>query len=319
MIKRYSLQQMIPGQMQSIYIFSSQDPDIAQFETQNIIQKVQIQVTEKYYIQSLADWDIFKKNSLNYDLFSEPKAYIIQLDKSGMPNKDFIELIPGDDDIYIIHTSQFKHAFLEYLAQFKNCYWYGIYTPSPKELWHWFSQNLIREKYQFTSDIASWFQMQDELSFRHYLQMIEQIHLNFPNPITLQLASLQNFIGHFEQNDWQPLVDAWMNNDKQLISQKCQRIAPQQDLSLLIWILNRNLQVWHALVMGKQSPANIYQNYKIWNKQIPLFERSYSQLKIDKINHAICLLQAIDSDFKSYRYLSAKLKLEQLLLGFPYE
>jgi DNA polymerase III delta subunit len=319
-MRRYQLQLQLPSQSQAVYIFSCQDMTIAQYETQKIIQKAQIEITQRFEIQSLAQWDTFKQESLNYDLFSEPKAYIIQLDKSGFPAKQFFNLSPGPDEIYFIHTQQFKHAFLEHLAQDKNCFWYGMYQPSPQDLWQWFSKALLPKDFKFQPDVAPWFLQQNELGFRHYAQLLEHIHLSYQAPTTLSLAELQNHIGFTTQQDSQALVDAWMLNQKDILLEKCQRLqVSQQDFTLLIWILNRTLQVWHALLMGKKTPREIYQDFKIWNKHIPLFEKSYPHLKLDKVNQALILLHEMDRCFKSYQYLPAQLKLEQLLLGYPYE
>jgi DNA polymerase III delta subunit len=318
-MRRYQLQQNLPCQTQSVYIFSAQDVDIAQFETQKIIQKAQIESIQRFEIQSQASWDNFKQASLNYDLFSEPKAYVIQLEKSGIPNKQFFELQPGPDEIYFIHTQQFKHAFFEHLAQQKNCFWYSMYAPSSQDLWLWFSQQLLQNQFKLNQDIAPWFLQQSELSFRHYSQLLEHIRLAYTKPTLLTLTELQNHIGFSAGQDWQALVDAWMLNQKDILIEKTQHINPQQDFTLLIWILNRTLQVWHALVMGKQIRKNIYQDFKVWNKHIPLFEKSYPHLKLEKINQALVLLHEIDKSFKSYQYGTAKLKLEYLLLGFPYE
>ncbi len=319
MIKRYSLNQSVAFQNPyRIYVLSSSDTQLLNYETQNIIEQAKFNQSKKFVIQAQDEWQGFLQNNNNYSFFSEPTAYILQLEKNALMSKNFIDFNPNEDEIYIIQTPVYKHAFLEHLQKHPQCVWYSIYPPSQLELWNWLSKKLQSQNFSISKNAQSWFMTQDEIDFHQCQQLYERLILQFSNPQELSLDDIHSHLGFSQQDDWQPLVDAWLLNQKNIIQQKFSKIQLNQDLTLLIWILNRNLQVLLALVHGQQSPQAIFQQYKIWNKHIALFEKAYPYLNVERIHQAICLLHDVDKHVKTYQPELARFKLQRLLLEFPY-
>ena len=319
MIKRYALNHTnLYHPEHNLYILSSQDTALTAYETNNIIKKQQIENRKKYLIKSIADWDLYVQQTQNYCLFPEPTAHILELEKTALMNKNFIPLDVAHDDICIIHTSQFKHAFFSHLDLQPNCSWHGIYSPSKAELWLWLSKQLYQKQYSLDDDVKAWFMHCDGITFYHCQQLLEIMGLSYPAPQKLTINDLNMHLG-VTQQEWQPLIDAWMLNQKDALMHKLPNLEINADITLLIWILKRNLLVLQALLQGVQPASTIFQEYKIWQKQIPLFVSVYPKLTINKVYDSICLLHEIDTHFKSHQTALAKFKLARLLLEFPYE
>ncbi len=318
MIKSYSLRQSIAYQTRyQIYILSAQDEDLQQYETQHIIEQAGITQVKKYLIQSAEDWNGFYSTSQNYQLFPEPTAYILQLEKNALSSKSLIDLKPGEEEIYIIQTQQFKHVFLDHLDKNPNTLWYRLYTPNPQELWGWLLQTLKAHHYHIAPDVAPWFLQQDSIQWRHYRQLWEKIKLGHAPQATLQIMHMQELLGDILEDDWQPLIEAWMQNEKQRIHQYFPKIDTQNDFSLLIWLLHRNLQVWLALHNKQKNPNQIFQQFKVWNKHIPLFQKTLPLWSQEKIERTLCKLHEADKHYKCFRTLQARYAFKHLLLEGP--
>lgn len=318
MIRKYALRQSIPYQKATqIYILSAQDEDLLHYETQKIIEKAGIHEIKKSAIQSLDDWNHFHLNSQNYTLFPEPTAYILQLEKNALSAKNMIDLKPGEEDLYIIQTQQFKHVFLEHLDKQPNAVWYHLYNPNPSELWAWFIQQLKSHQYAIDEDVKAWFSQQEGLQWQHYRQLWEKINLSHAPQTTLSILHMQELLGDIIEVDWQPLLEAWMQNQKQRVLQYFPKIDNQNDFSLLIWLLHRNLQVWLALHAKPKNSNAVFQQFKVWNKHISLFQQTLPFWSKEKIEKTLCLLHEADKHFKSFRTLQASQILKRLLLEGP--
>lgn len=315
MIKSYSLRQSIAYQTRyQVYILSAQDEDLLQYETQHIIEQAGITQVKKYLIQSAQDWNNFYTSSQNYQLFPEPTAYILQLEKNALSTKALIDLKPGEEEVYIVQTQLFKHVFLDHLDKNPNTLWYRLYSPSAQELWSWLLQKLKEQGHTLAADVAPWFLQQEGIQWRHYRQLWEKINLSHASPSTLNLSQMQELLGDILEDDWQPLIDAWMQNQKQRVQQFFAKLDAQSDFSLLIWLLHRNLQVWSALHANPKNPSLIFQQFKVWNKHTSLFQKTLPLWSKHSIEKNLCQLHIADTHFKSFRTLQTIQALKRLLL-----
>ena len=194
--------------------------------------------------------------------------------------------------------------------------WINAYAPNSQDLWKWLLQTL--KGYSLTSDIQPWFFQQSFINYGLCQQFIEKIQLSHPQSCRIDLQTFQNHLGIQSTEHWTPLLEAWMNQQVALsILRLRQAKSCQQELTLLIWLLSRNVQVLYALKQNIQTPKAIFEQFKIWPKQIPPFEKFVKKLQLSQLDKLLLMAQELDSMVKSGQLNLVWLKLERFLL-LPY-
>ena len=87
-----------------------------------------------------------------------------------------------------------------------------------------------------------------------------------------------------------------------------------QELSLLIWLLNRNVQVLYAIQQNIRPEKSIYEQFKIWRSQIGLFEHAKKHFSSHQLVKLLAILQHIDQLVKTGQTQMAWLKLHDFLM-----
>lgn len=312
-MKRINLAQLpnIKPQKQLLLI-SYQDKDLLNDFCQMIIHHYQIEETASVDILNPNDWEGLQQENLNYRLFPEAKAYLIHFDKAALNPKKLPHFDADSDDLYILCTPIFKHPSLEKMISDNKLEWFGLYAPFNNDLWSHFQTTITKLGFNLNPVIRSWW-TDTSLNYIQVKQLIEKITLHYPNPKMLELHDIEEHLGLAQNLETQELIDAWMNQKPHQISIFLDKIK-NTDLSLIIWIIQRNLLVLEALKVRPNQTQNIFQKHKIWPKQTASFIQFNQCLTKDSISQLLCLLQEIDSLFKSHQIALARQKLEYLLL-----
>lgn len=317
MIIRYQLSQPFkPNPQQQIFIISYQDLAVYHTLVQNLCQLFNIEEHQYLDIFKTDDWIGLQSISQNYSLFQVPTCYELTVEKQGLPNKSTPLAQPMAGDIFVLKTQQFKNATLQEWANHPNVTWIQAYQPGLKDLWRWFYQQLIAHQYRVASNVQEWFLQQQGLDLIRCQQALEKWKLSYPTPSKiLSLTDLQDLLGTPQQDDWQPLIDAWLSNQSSLMHQIfLQAKTEQLDLTLLAWIMGRNLQVAYALHTGNKNPSNIYQQYKVWPKLIPIIENWAKKISTETLIEALKDIQATDIYIKTGQTHKAWHFIEKTLL-----
>ena len=317
MITRFHILQALKIPLKAnVFIISYQDEEVYQQAVKEICQQKQILASESMQIQQADQWINISQATQNYGFFQEPTCYQIELHKSALSAKSLPALTPLNDDVFIFKTDQFKHALLSKLAATDEICWINAYAPNSQDLWKWLLLTL--KGYSLTSDIQPWFFQQSFINYGLCQQFIEKIQLSHLKPCRIDLQTFQNYLGIQTTEHWTPLLEAWMNQQVALsIVRLHQAKSCQQELTLLIWLLSRNVQVLYALKQNIQTPKAIFEQFKIWPKQIPPFEKFVKKLQLSQLDKLLLLVQELDSMVKSGQLNLTWLKLERFLL-LPY-
>jgi DNA polymerase III delta subunit len=312
-MKRIYLSQMSKLKPQGKrFLISYQDSDLLKTCCDQIIKAYEIEEIERLEVENVSDWETIYQEQQNYRLFPEPKAFLIDFDKAALNAKQLPQFNFNTDDLYILSTSIFKHPSLDKLIQMNQFEWLGLYSPFNQDLWQYFQHEMQQKGYQLAAEIAIWWQ-QISLSFVQIEQLLEKLYLNYPNPQLIQLEALETHLGVSQSETVQELVGAWMSLNSNKINHLLNKIKAQ-DLSLLIWILQRNLIVLDELKTGSSKSQDIFQKHKIWPKQTPSFIQFNQYVSKDIIAQLLCLLQEVDSHFKTHEIAMAMQKLQYLFL-----
>ena len=313
MMKRIQLKQLSTIKTKNRFILVSyQDIDLLNDFCQTIIQQQQIDETDSIDILNASDWEVLLQTQQNYRLFPEPKAYLIHFDKASLNAKQLPQFNPDNEDLYILCTPIFKHPHLDKLITANKLEWFGLYAPFNHDLWLYFQAEMSRKTYSFDPSIHSWW-TETSLIYMQVKQLIEKLILHYPEPKMLELNEIQAHLGLSQHQDTQDLIDAWMNQCPDQIITLLDKIKTS-DLSLLIWIIQRNLMVLDALKTAPNSSQDIFQQHKIWPKQTASFIKLSQCLTKDTIAQLLCLLQDIDVQFKTHHIRFAMQKLQYLFL-----
>lgn len=317
MIIRYQLSQNFkPNPKHQIYIISYQDLAVYHALVKSICHSLQIEEHQYLDVFKAEDWQTVQNISQNYSLFQTPTCYEITLEKQGLPSKSCPDLYPLVGDIMIFKTQQFKNSIFQQLASFEHVAWIQSYQPSLADLWRWLQQQLSNSKYPIEPDVQGFFLQQDGIDFSRCQQAFEKWRLSYPTPtIALNVEALQNLLGIPQHDDWQPLMDAWLNRNTVLLMDKFQLAKTEQkDLTLLVWLMGRNLQVAYALHSGLRASSEVFQQYKVWPKTMPTIEKWATQLSLRAIVEAIKNLQQTDIYVKTGQLPKAWHLIEKILL-----
>lgn len=317
MIIRYQLSQVFkPHPKHQIFIISYQDLAVYHALVRSICEARQIEEHQYIEVFKSEDWLTVQNISQNYSLFQIPTCYEITVEKQGLPSKSCPELSPLIDDVFIIKTQQFKNSVFQQLASQDQVSWIQAYQPGLSDLWRWFQQRLHQLKYPIENDVQHFFLQQDGLDLSRCQQALEKWILTHPTPtIPLSIESLRPLLGMPQHEDWQPLMDAWLSQNLDLIASKFQLAKNEQkDLTLLVWLMSRNLQVAYALCSGLRLSSDVFQQFKVWPKVIPSLERWAKHLTSASIIEAIKDLQQTDIFIKTGQLTKAWHLIEKILL-----
>ena len=294
-------------------IISYQDEDVYRYIYSQIKQKFADATAISITLEQASDWQQLFSQTHNYTLLPEPNLYEISLLKSALQIKSLTPFEPLDTDIYIFKTSEFKHALLSTLEKNTHSVWIQAYNPQPPELWQWLQSQM--QGVRIDPTIKPWFLQQTGIQFRHCWQLVEKLRLNQDIPATLSLDDIKNGLGLQTDDNWQPLIDAWMRKDLVTAIKKLKEaLQSQQELSLLLWLLGRNLQVLFALKQNVQSSQHIFSTFKIWPKQTQVFIQAKPGFSLTQLSMLIHQLQNIELAFKSGLQKQIPLMLEQFFI-----
>jgi DNA polymerase III delta subunit len=317
MIIRYQLTQSFkPNPAHQIFIISYQDLAIYDILVNNLCQLFNIEEHQHLDILKADDWIGLQNISQNYNLFQVPTCYELTLEKHGLPSKSTPLIQPMKGDIFVFKTQQFKNSTFQEWANHPHVTWVQAYQPSVKDLWRWFYQQFLANQYPMASNVQEWFLQQQGLDLIRCQQAFEKWKLSYPTPSKpLSLSDLPDLFGIPQQDNWQPLIDAWLSNQTSIMHQTfLQAKAEQLDLTLLVWIMGRNLQVAYALQTGNENSTQIYQQYKVWPKLIPTIENWSKKIPTEVLVEALKNIQATDIFIKTGQSHKAWHFIEKTLL-----
>lgn len=314
MMIRYQINQALKLKSSSnCYIISYQEEDIYQNIAQQICNFHQLQEHVHLDIAQTADWQKLTVQTQNYELFATPKSYEIQLSKIALNIKTIPEIMPLDEDVFIFKTNVFKHKLLDEISQKTPCIWIQSYAPKINELWQWLNQKIPNVTLDET--IREWFLQQQQINFSQCQQAVEKIELTKTK--ILSLNDFKNHLGftNLEEN-WNPLIDAWMQGQKsRALALLRQSKLANHELTLLVWLLGRNLQVLFTLKQSLRPAQEIFSSFKIWPQQVPVFHQALGYFSQTQLAKLISLVQEIDVSVKSGKISQSWLKIEKLLLS----
>jgi hypothetical protein len=311
---RYQLSQTIklPKNTQ-IFIISYQDEDLYQHLIQDIKSQTQCTTQQYLSLSNLDSWESLSALTQNYNLFQDPTFYELELEKTGLNIKKLPTILPLEGDVFVFKTTQFKHNLFNQLSALPNSLWIQSYAPNINDLWQWVKTKL--NHYKLAPNIHSWFINQHAIQFGDCKQLVEKINLSAEHNSTIELTDIENHLGIQQHDDWNPMIEAWMQGQTALaITRLREVLMSQSEFTLLVWLLNRNLQVLFALNQHIQSTQTIFEQYKIWPKQTALFINSKANFTLDKLAKLIQLLKIIDAQVKSGQNQMVSLQLERFLL-----
>jgi len=317
MIIRYQLSQPFkPNLQHQIFIISYQDLAVYQNLVQNICHLFNIQDHQYLDILKTDDWVGIHNITQNYNIFQVPTCYELTLEKQGLPNKSTSLIHPMTGDTFVLKTQQFKSTTLQEWSNLPQVSWIQAYQPSLKDLWRWFYQQLMTQQYRVELNVQEWFLQQQGFDLIRCQQALEKWKLSYPTPSKiLSISDLQDLFGIPQQDNWQPLIDAWLSHHTSLMHKLfVQAKTEQLDLTLLAWIIGRNLQVAYALHAGHESPSTIYQQYKVWPKLIPSIENWAKKISPETLVEAIKNIQQADIFIKTGQTYKAWHFIEKILL-----
>ena len=313
MMKRINLSQLSKVKPKHrLILVSYQDKDLCHDFCQTIIKQHHIDEVESVDILSVTDWENLNLNHQNYRLFPEPKAYLIYFDKATLNAKQLPHSDADSEDLYLLCTPIFKHPSIEKMITENKLEWFGLYAPFNQDLWTYFQAEINPKGYTLSTNIRSWW-IETSLTYIQIKQLIEKIFLHHPLPKTLELNEIEEHLGLSQSQETQDLIEAWMNQHPQQINTLLDKVK-STDLSLIIWIMQRNLIVLDALKTQPNKTQEIFQKHKIWPKQTTSFIQFNRYLTKDIIAQLLCLLQEIDSHFKTHQIAFARQKLQYLFL-----
>ena len=312
---RYQIlnQPKLPAQCE-LFIISYQSEELYQKIVNQICHQYQITAHQHYPISLLEHWNNLSQHTQNYDLFHEPCCYEFELQKNGLSCKTLPNLSPIQGDIYIFKTQQFKHQCLDKIACLAKSCWIQSYSPQIKELWSYLKRQI--QPHTLSQDIESWFLQQHAVDFGIVEQAIEKILLSQKNASCLALNEFKKHLGIQISEDWNPFLESWMKQELELsLSRLRYAQTTGQELTLLVWLLNRNVQVLYAIQQQMRPTKSIYEQFKIWPSQISLFEKAIKHFSTTQLVKLLIILQDIDRLVKTGQTQLAWIKLYDFLLA----
>lgn len=188
-------------------------------------------------------------------------------------------------------------------------------TPQGPQLKRWIKHRLDSYKLTPSSELS-------ELLFSYYEgnllalnQVIEQLHLVYPNGQTSVEQVEQTLINSGQFTQYQ-LVDTLLMGDINRAEQIARQINQQGDeLTLFNWLLDKDLQVIEKLIKGHPR-APLWKHYKIWNKRQPLLLKASQQLSLSQIQAARWQLAQLDLTIKNVNQSDSWNQFMALLLIF---
>jgi DNA polymerase III delta subunit len=303
----------LPAQCE-LFIISYQSEDLYQKIVTEICRQYQITEHRCYQISILEHWNTLSQHTQNYDLFHEPCCYEFELQKNGLACKTLPVLSPIQGDIYIFKTQQFKHQCLDKIATLPKSCWIQSYAPNVKDLWNYLKRQIL--PHTLSNEVESWFLQQHAIDFGVVEQAVEKIQLSQKNASCIVLDELKKHLSIQITEDWNPFLESWMNKELTLSLSRLQYAQlTGQELTLLIWLLNRNVQALYAIQQGIRPAKSIYEQFKIWPSQISLFEKALKHFSSNQLANLLTRLQDIDRLVKTGQTQLAWLKLHDFLLA----
>lgn len=188
-------------------------------------------------------------------------------------------------------------------------------TPQGQQLKRWIKNRLDNYQLSPSSELS-------ELLFSYYEgnllalnQVIEQLHLVYPDGQTTVDQVEQMLINSGQFTQYQ-LVDTLLMGDINRAEQIARQINQQGDeLTLFNWLLNKDLQVIEKLKQGLPAEP-ILKHYKIWNKRQPLILKAAQKLSIGQIQSARWQLAKLDATIKNVHQNDSWNQFMALLLIF---
>lgn len=298
----------------NIFIISYQTEDIYQHLKHYIQGHFQCEQQISLHIEQAAQWIELGKQTQNYDLFATLRAYEIHLSKTALKTKDIPLLQPIAQDIFILKTQEFKHPLLQQLQNQPNCLWIMAYDPSRLELWRYLKSKL--GNYELDFELESWFMQKHHIDFSQCHQLLEKIHLSFPRNSKLNLGQIQDLFGFSScELNWAPLLQAWQKKD---ISQSMtffrESAFKDSDLILLVWLMQRQVQIIYALSKNAENKTHIFNQFKCWPKQQQECLQALAYFSTTELEQLLIKLQMIDRQLKSGANTPAKQQLERLFM-----
>jgi DNA polymerase III delta subunit len=90
--------------------------------------------------------------------------------------------------------------------------------------------------------------------------------------------------------------------------------SANHELTLLVWLLGRNLQVLYSLKQSLRPAQEVFASFKIWPQQIPQFQQGLKFFTQHQLGKLIEAIHEIDVNLKSGKLPYCWLKLEKFLL-----
>ncbi|MFM2486319.1 DNA polymerase III subunit delta [Celerinatantimonas yamalensis] len=188
-------------------------------------------------------------------------------------------------------------------------------TPQGEQLKRWVSQRLQHYQLSPSDALAARLIYYYEGNLTALNQVIEQLHLIYPDGQT-DLPTVEQTLTESGQFSQYQLVDTLWEGDLARAQQIAKQIRQQGDeLTLFNWLLDKDLKVMLQLKLGADE-GHLWKHYKIWHKRQTLLKKATLRLSLAQLKAARVQLAALDTSIKSLHSDESWREFIQLILIF---
>lgn len=226
----------------------------------------------------------------------------------------------NQDVIFIFHGSKLDGATAN-RKWFKGLNQLGCYLPiydlDVKSLPNWLNNQARQLHLNLTPEVTSLLLELFEGNLPALSQELQKLSILFgQSPVSLEQAE-SIVINQTKFNPFQ-IIDVLLQGD----CKKCIRILDQLQqegaaVGQLIWVFHKEIQQLYVmlsqLAQGK-THAELYKQYRIWDKRKPLYQHALTHISLDNVQRALSRLADIDLLSKSQSEFNVFLLLADLCI-----
>ena len=267
------------------------------------------------------DWSIVEHEYNSMSLFSNLRMIEIEISTNKLSDAGSKALLAisenfSNDVVLIIHgakldAAQQKKKWFKVLES-EGCF-LPLYDIEGKQLNQWLNKQIKTLHLNIQYDVIPLMTELFEGNLLALDQELQKLSILFgTNVITIEDAE-KIIINQAKFNPFQ-VVDSLLIGDLKkcvtMLDQLQQEAAP---IGQLVWFvhkeLNQLIDMQEKILQG-ESIANIYKQYRIWDKKKPLYQHALTNISLENLNHALSRLTQLDlisktsSDFNPYILLS---------------
>ncbi|MDH5632036.1 MAG: DNA polymerase III subunit delta [Gammaproteobacteria bacterium] len=294
-----------------VYLMSGDEPLLLEEACQALRQAAHEQgyaEREVYTVETGFDWSRLQQAGQSMSLFAERRLLELRM-PGGRPGdtggKTLVELAenPPEDTVLVVITGKLEPE-VQRTKWVKSLdaagAWLTVYPVSSQEMPGWLRQRMRMHGLEPGEGLLDQLAWNFEGNLLAASQEIEKLALEYQGRI--ELATIESSLSDNARFDIFRLVDVCLGGDANAVRRMIVGLQSENAAPVLVnWALTREIRQLVAIANGRaggQSEAELFQQYRVWDKRQALVRQGLKRHSLDSCQQLLCLAGVVDRVIK---------------------